>query len=283
MGGYALRGGREGYQRLQVLSRVRRADTVDLLARAGLRPGMRCLDLGCGGGALTFELAALAGPDGSAVGIDRDETSLGLAREAAEERGVANVEFRAADVIDWDEPDAYDFVYCRFLLQHLSQPSSVLLRMWRAVRPGGAIAVEDTDYDGLFCEPGNDGLDFHRRMYPSVVERNGGDALIGRKLFGHFLDAGIPEPGLRLVQSADATGEAKTMALLTLRVTAESIVSAGLASSGEVAAAIEDLAAFTADPETIIGGPRIFQVWARRSDPPGATGRAEPPGTSHRG
>jgi ubiquinone/menaquinone biosynthesis C-methylase UbiE len=264
VGGYALRGGREGYQRLQVLSRVHRVDTVDLLARAGLRPGMRCLDLGCGGGEVTFELAALAGPGGSAIGVDRDEMNLALAREAAQQRRVANVEFRAADVNDWDEPDAYDFVYSRFLLQHLSQPRSLLLRMWHAVRPEGAIAVEDTDFDGMFCEPGNDALDFHRRMYPSAVERNGGDARIGRRLYRYFLEAGIPEPGLRLVQHADAAGEAKTMALLTLQSIEESIVSAGLASSGQVAAAIEELAAFTADPETIIGGPRIFQLWAQR-------------------
>ena len=52
---YVIRGGREGYARLQVLSRARRADTVELLHRAGLRPGMRCLDLGCGGGDVSFE------------------------------------------------------------------------------------------------------------------------------------------------------------------------------------------------------------------------------------
>jgi ubiquinone/menaquinone biosynthesis C-methylase UbiE len=245
---------------------------------------MRCLDLGCGGGEVTFELAALAGPDGSAIGVDRDETNLALAWEAAQERGVANVEFRAADVNDWDEPGAYDFVYSRFLLQHLSQPRSLLLRMWRAVRPEGAIAVEDTDFDGMLGEPGNDALDFHRRMYPSVVERNGGDARIGRKLYRYFLEAGIPSPGLHLVQNADAAGEAKTMALLTLQSIEESIVSAGLASSGQVAAAIEELAAFTADPETIIGGPRVFQLWARRSATAAWTGSpgSPPPSASHR-
>ena len=57
-------------ERLQLLARVRRADTAELLRRAELRPGMRCLDLGCGGGEVTFELARLAGPSGSVVGID---------------------------------------------------------------------------------------------------------------------------------------------------------------------------------------------------------------------
>ena len=81
-----------------------------------------------------------------------DEVKLALAREAATERGFANVEFRAGNVNGWAEPGAYDFVYCRFLLQHLSLPVELLARMWEAVRPGGAIAVEDTDYEGLFCD-----------------------------------------------------------------------------------------------------------------------------------
>jgi SAM-dependent methyltransferase len=66
---YVLRGGEWGYQRLQLLARVLRADTVELLCRVGLRPGMRCLDLGCGGGEGTFELAQLAAPGGLVVGI----------------------------------------------------------------------------------------------------------------------------------------------------------------------------------------------------------------------
>jgi ubiquinone/menaquinone biosynthesis C-methylase UbiE len=261
---YVLRGGRAGYARLQVLARARRAETVELAQRAGLRPGMRCLDLGCGGREVTFELASLAGPSGAIIGMDMDEVKLAFARETARVRGITNVEFRAANVNDWDEPGAYDFVYCRFLLQHLSQPAGLLRRMWSAVRPGGAIAVEDTDFDGFFCDPDNDGFEFHKQIYPRVLEHNGGDARIGRKLYRYFLQADIPDPGLHLVQSVDATGETKTLALLTLQATAEAIVSAALASAGEVSAAIEDLSAFTAAPDTIISGPRILQVWARR-------------------
>ena len=76
---YVLRGGRWGYDRLQLLARVRRAHTLELLGLAGLRPGMRCVDLGCGGGEGTFELAELAGPGGFVVGVDMDEVKLALA------------------------------------------------------------------------------------------------------------------------------------------------------------------------------------------------------------
>ena len=100
---YVIRGGGAGYDRLCILARARSSDTSDLLARVGLRSGMRCLDLGCGGGEVTFEIARLVGQDGSVIGVDMDEVKLELARVAAAERGQANVEFRLANVNEWHE------------------------------------------------------------------------------------------------------------------------------------------------------------------------------------
>ena len=99
---YVIRGGREGYERLQVLARTHWPDTAELFDRVGLSEGMRCLDLGCGGGEVTFEMARLVGPDGHVTGIDMDEVKLALARDSGAERGFANFEFRAANVNDWN-------------------------------------------------------------------------------------------------------------------------------------------------------------------------------------
>ena len=146
-----IRGGREGFERLKVLGRAAWPHTLDLLHLVGLPPGIRALDLGCGGGDVTLELADLIGPNGHVTGIDMDDVKLDLARETATERGLAHIEFRAKNVKDWNEPEAYDLVYSRFLLEHLSHPIELLRRMWAAVRPGGALVVEDTDFGGLFC------------------------------------------------------------------------------------------------------------------------------------
>jgi ubiquinone/menaquinone biosynthesis C-methylase UbiE len=261
---YALSGGREGYERLRVLAAARRASTLELFRLAGLRPGMRCVDLGCGGGDVTFEMAALAGPAGSVVGIDMDHVKLEPARETARERGLVNVAFEIGNVNHWEGPGEYDFVYCRFLFQHLARPVDLLRRMWEAVRPGGVLAVEDADLEGLFCDPDNDGFSFYRRIYAEVLARNGGDPGCARRLARYFRQIGISDPEMRMLQGISADGDAKMMPLLTLEAIADSIVSAGLAKADEVASAIEDLAAFTADPGTTIADPRIFQVWARQ-------------------
>jgi ubiquinone/menaquinone biosynthesis C-methylase UbiE len=270
---YALSGGRKGYERLRVLAAARRASTLELFRLAGLRPGMRCADLGCGSGDVTLEMAALAGPAGSAVGIDMDHAKLEPARAAARERGLVNVAFEMGDVNQWHGAGGYDFVYCRFLFQHLARPADLLRRMWEAVRPGGVLAVEDADLEGLFCDPDNDGSSFCRRIYAEVLARNGGDPGCARRLVRYFREIGISGPAMRMLQGISAGGDAKVMPLLTLEAIADSVVSAGLADADEVASAIEDLAAFTADPGTTIADPRIFQVWARR----GAGGAAVPP------
>src|SRR5271166_3264345 len=99
-----IRGGKQGYERLLLLARDRWSDTAALFERAGLSAGMRCVDLGCGGGEVTLEIASLVAPGGSATGVDMDEVKLGLGRRAAAARGLGNVEFRVLDVRDWDEP-----------------------------------------------------------------------------------------------------------------------------------------------------------------------------------
>lgn len=261
---YVIRGGREGYERLKVLARVRWGDTSALLNRVGVLSGWRCLDLGCGGGDVTLEIARMVGENGRVVGIDIDATKLELARNEAAESGLRNVEFRVVDVTDWSEPLGYDLVFCRFLLQHLSQPQDLIRRMWAAVKSGGALVVEDTDFEGLHCDPPNPGFEFYARTYPGTLARFGGDANLGRKLYRLFLDAGIPNPSVTLVQRVDAIGGEKPMPLLTLEASAQSMIGGGLATAEQVQSAIACLAAFTDDPTTIMSSPRIYQVWSRR-------------------
>src|SRR5450432_4130581 len=261
---YVIRGGKQGYERLRVLARTWLPTTSALLDRVQLGPGMRCLDLGCGGGDVTFELARRVGPRGWAVGIDMDEVKIGLARQAAVSQGLPGVEFRVMNVYGWAEPNTYDLVYCRNLLQHLSRPVEVLRTMWEAVREGGVIVVEDADFEGSFCDPPNEGFDFWVEAYQSVLERHGGDPRSGRKLHRRFFEAGIPDPELSVVQRVHRTGEAKMLPHSTVEATADAIVSEGIATAEEVRAALESLVDYAADPHTVVGSPRTFQAWSRR-------------------
>src|SRR5712672_1649012 len=103
---YAIRGGQDGKRRLEVLSCLLWPTTFQWLRAAGLRPGMRCLDLGCGAGNVTRAIARIAE---SVVGIDMDAVKLEAASQDAGAQGFTNIEFRTADVTAWSESEAYDF------------------------------------------------------------------------------------------------------------------------------------------------------------------------------
>jgi ubiquinone/menaquinone biosynthesis C-methylase UbiE len=261
---YVIRGGQLGYERLQVLARVWMPSTAALFDRFGLSTGMRCLDLGCGGGNVTLEMARRVGPAGQVVGVDIDEVKLGLARQVAAEQNLANVEFRRMNVYEWSEPDSYDVVHCRHVLQHLSRPLDVLQAMWAAVRAGGVIVVQDADFDGCFCDPPNEAFEFWVEAYQRVLRLHGGDPVVGRRLHRYFSRAGIPEPELTVVQGADTSGEAKSLPYSTVEATAEAIVKNKVASADQVSAALAQLAEFAMDPGSLVGSPRVFQAWARR-------------------
>lgn len=140
----------------------------------------------------------------------------------------------------------------------------LLRTMWAAVRSGGTLAAEDADFGGLFCYPPNDAFEFYARGYRRVLQLHAGDPAAGRKLFRYFREAGIPTPQLKLVQRVDAAGESKTLAHSTLEATAEAIIAGRIASPQQVNDALAALARFTADPHTIIGDPRVFQLWSKR-------------------
>ena len=103
------------------------------------RPGDRVLDIGCGFGDTTRRLAELVGAEGVAVGVDVAEPFVELAREEAEEAGVANVGYRVGDVQIADLGGPFDYVFSRMGVMFFANPVQALRNVRRAMRPGGRL------------------------------------------------------------------------------------------------------------------------------------------------
>ena len=262
---YVLRGGRAGAERLRLLNRVKWPTTEPLLEAAGLRAGMSCLDVGCGGGDVTLKMAALVGTEGHVVGVDRDQSVLQLARQETEEQGLP-VTFRRLEAEELAEESAYDLVFARYLLSHLPRPQRAVEAMVRAARPGGRLVLEDVFFPGHICYPSNAAFDRFVELYQAVArEKEGGDAAIGVRLLGMALEAGLVDVRVGLVVPTFREGEGKWVTRVTMEHIRGAVVGAGLASDSEVDQVVSELGRFADDDRTLMSIAPTFQVWGRKA------------------
>ncbi|MDA8357151.1 MAG: methyltransferase domain-containing protein [Actinomycetota bacterium] len=160
---------------------------------ASLRPGMSLLDVGCGPGTITADLAGRVAP-GTTVGIDAAPSVLDRARTAVGAPGAAHAAFACASVYELPLPGGtFDVVHAHQVLQHLVHPVEALSEMRRVLRPGGILAVRDADYGSFVWSPGDPMLDRWMDLYVAVTRRNGADAYAGRHLPAWVRAAGFQE------------------------------------------------------------------------------------------
>ena len=257
---YAIAGGAEGKSRLKILAKAMQPYTQTFLQHLGITLGMSCLDLGCGGGDVTFELAKLVGETGRVVGIELDETVVELTRQDFQQLGLTNVEFKVADALTLNEEDSYDVAYTRFLLTHLDRPQRIIEKMRTAIKPNGSIAIEDIQFSGHFCHPDCPAFDRYLQLYQKVVIDKGGDPEIGAKLPGMLCHAGFKSIDVNIVQPTFMAGEGKLLAQITMEKISRAVLKGGLASEEEIDKIVAQLQEFAQNPESIISLPRIFQV-----------------------
>ena len=263
---YIIRGGVEGRERLRMLSRIMRSATQSLLHRAGIRPGMACLDIGCGGGDVSLDLARLVGPSGRVVGIDIDEVKIEIARSEASAQEIGNIEFRLGNIGETEPEPEFDFAHARFLLSHLPNPNAALARIRRALRPGGILVVADTDFRGYFCDPDCPALWRYIELYTKTVKRRGGDANIGPRLPRLLAENDFENVQMSVMQPAGTEGEVKLLNALTMENIADAVLAEGLASRAEINQMITGLREFARTPGTLASGPRVVEAWAYRAE-----------------
>ena len=156
-----------------------------------LAPDAKVLDVGCGPGTITTDLADRV-PQGHVTGIDAAQEVIEQARELAGDR--ANVDFATGDVYALDYPDgAFDVVHAHQILQHLGDPVRALREMRRVTKPGGLVAVREADFGGMTWYPELPILDEWRPLYKRVARGNGGEPDGGRRLHVWAREAGLTD------------------------------------------------------------------------------------------
>jgi SAM-dependent methyltransferase len=158
-----------------------------------LESGLSVLDVGCGPGTITADLAALVAP-GLVTAVDESADVLDVARAEAERRDLSNVSFVTADVHQLDFPDhTFEVVHAHQVLQHVADPVAALREMRRVCAPGGIVAARDADYAGFIWFPQLPALDLWRDLYGRAARANHGEPDAGRQLLSWARQAGFDD------------------------------------------------------------------------------------------
>lgn len=179
--------------RLGLQHRIWSAQAFALWERAGFGAAARLLDLGCGPGYATLDLASLVGPRGHVLAIDESPRFVRRVQAVAQALGMANIEAREGDATRLDLPeDSLDGAYIRWVLCFLKEPEKAVAGVARALRAGGRVAISDYfNYHTMSLAPRGPALN---RVLEAVVKSwndSGGDLDIAARLPQILADAGL--------------------------------------------------------------------------------------------
>lgn len=145
-----------------------------------IKPTDIILDVGCGPGSITADLAALVS-QGKVIGCDSVESVLQQASDNAASRNLSNVSFKAADANALPfEDNSFDIVHCHQVLQHVKDPVAILKEMRRVTKPGGLVAAREADYKAFAWYPELPQLSRWMELNDQVARANGGEPNAGR-------------------------------------------------------------------------------------------------------
>ena len=185
-------------------------DAPDLVPH--LRPGMRVVDLGCGAGSLTLGIAAAVAP-GEVLGYDLQKPIIDRARALAQQAGLDNAHFEVGDIDALELPAAsFDVAHFSGTLAYLRDPLAALRLAYRALKPGGLIAVREPQKDGdWFGGPCAEAPTQFFQVAMHNWRADGGDPCFGRRLAALLNEAGFVHIRQLPIYSA-ALGDVRTTA-----------------------------------------------------------------------
>jgi SAM-dependent methyltransferase len=237
-----------------------------IFAEAGIRPGMRVLDLGCGAGDVSFVAASLVGPGGSVVGVDSSPDALARARLRAAQRGLTQVQFIEGEIHDPAPGGPFDAIVERLALWLVPDPAGVLRRQATVLRPGGLVVPIEYDLSMSRSLPENA---FFTQVNSWLIEAfaRAGLVMLGPRLWAIVQEAGLRPVGMIGIQPHFGRGDEVGLAywVESMRVAAPLIVGTGVATAEEIGMEtfeqrVRDEA--QRNPALVAASPMLLSAWA---------------------
>lgn len=242
--------------------------SLRLLRDAGVGPGMKVLDLGCGTGDVSLLAAELVGPQGAVTGVDRDAAALEVARSRVRETGAANLTLLQGELDALPEDlGLFDVLVARRVLMYLADPAAVLAQAAALLRPGGLGVFQEHDSTMVPVSP--EEFPLHRRAQGWIretIRREGVDPHMGFNLYATLTRAGLAVEQVRAEAIVQTPRQKYPLASIVEAVLPR-IVGLGVAEEAEIDIATLDrrLDQERAASQATYVGDMMFGAWARKA------------------
>ena len=205
---YALGHSSRELDRLTFQGTVFAPFTRQLFTQAGIKPGMRVLDVGSGSGDVSFLAAELVGESGHVLGVDRSPEAVQRATARAIRRNCSNVAFAVGDPAEMQFDWNFDAIVGRFVLMYQDDPAQSLRKLIERVRAGGLVVFQELDTSACRSCPAVSAFDEAARWLGDALRGSGARPDLGLEMHSLFLDSGLPVPSMRM--DAVVSGEAES-------------------------------------------------------------------------
>ena len=236
------------------------------LEHAGIQPGWRVIDAGCGPQGVLHVLADQVGPTGTVVGLERDPRLVALAQAFVAERGFTTVEVIQGDARSTGLPQgAFDLVHERLVLVNVPEPEQILAEMVELARPGGVVAAWEVDDASWLCDPAHPAWTRIMETMQAVSLLDGQDCFIGRRLVRLMRAAGLEEVKQEVSVNEWPVGHPRRMqSIQFMENIRERVIARGFFSDAELTNLLAGLRSHLEDPETLQLSPIGFRAWGRK-------------------
>jgi SAM-dependent methyltransferase len=191
--GYTLELSEPERMRYRMMAGLARENEADLWEYAGIVPGARVADVGCGPGAVLSEIAQIVGPEGTVVGVEPGQPAREAAREELDSQGLEHVEVREGDgEASGLDAGAWDCVVMRHVLTHTGDAAErIVAHLATLLAPGGHLYLVDVDLDATRSSPADPDIKEQFERYAAFHGALGNDVRMGARLGALVRAAGL--------------------------------------------------------------------------------------------
>lgn len=263
---YALAVGEPGVERYKILNHICNPFSVQFLQSLKLKKEISVLDVGCGIGIMSCELANLIGSNGHVTAIDASAEQLTIAKKIATELRYDNIEFKetsAENLLQLGQQ--FDLIYCRFLLNTQKVPAKIFDVMYQILAPNGILICEEPySIDSFFCYPHSTGYEGWQNTFKQLHHLSGKDFVfdfsLGQKLYTWYQDAGFTNIETRAVQPLLYSDYEKKQLRLQMRELTPVLQKFKLGTVEQIEKLLADLEAFEHNPKMLAGFFPFIQI-----------------------